>query len=281
MPERVELHNVPFYPQMENQCGPAALSMVFAYDGKAVTPSDLAEKVYLPGRKGSLQVEMLAATRREGLLPYVLTDRPDALLEELAMGHPVVVLQNVRTDIFPEWHYAVAIGYDLAKQEIMLHSGTTNRMVMALQDFDRTWVKSDRWAFVAMPPHQLPASAEESRFVESAVELEQVSPESARIAYEAALAKWPDNLLVRLGLGNIAYGKHQLREAETEYRKATVAHPDSGDAWNNLAQALHEQGRLQEALMAIHHALSIGGNRIGIYDSTMGAIQKDMAAAVR
>jgi Peptidase_C39 like family len=72
LPARVELQNVPFYPQEKYQCGPSALSMVFAYDGKAVSPDELAKMVYMPGREGTLQVEMLAATRRMGLLPYVL-----------------------------------------------------------------------------------------------------------------------------------------------------------------------------------------------------------------
>jgi tetratricopeptide (TPR) repeat protein len=58
-----------------------------------------------------------------------------------------------------------------------------------------------------------------------------------------ALANWPDDLVARIGLGNIAYGRHQLPEAQAQYRRATQAHADSGDAWNNLAQVLHELGR--------------------------------------
>jgi hypothetical protein len=68
LPERVELTEVPFFPQTEYQCGPAALATVLAASGAKVTPDELVPQVYLPERKGSLQVEMLAAARRHGLV---------------------------------------------------------------------------------------------------------------------------------------------------------------------------------------------------------------------
>src|SRR5690606_29566356 len=64
LPERVELKSVPFFPQDEYQCGPAALATSLAATGVKVTPTELVPQVYLPERKGSLQVEMLAAARR-------------------------------------------------------------------------------------------------------------------------------------------------------------------------------------------------------------------------
>ena len=68
LPERVELKEVPFFPQTEYQCGPAALATALAAAGVKVTPEDLVSQVYLPERKGSLQIEMLAAARRHGLV---------------------------------------------------------------------------------------------------------------------------------------------------------------------------------------------------------------------
>ncbi len=279
LPSRKEL-NVPFYPQKSYQCGPAALAMIFAYDGLSVSSSDLARQVYLPAREGSLQVEMLAAARRAGLLPYVLGGDPDAMLEELAAGHPVIVLQNLRFGVFPEWHYAVVTGYDLAKREILLHSGADRRLAMKLSDFDRSWARSGRWAFVALPPTQLPASADESGFVEATTELEPVSPDSARIAYRTALSKWPDDLIARIGLGNAAYGRRDYAEAEAEYRRAVADHPDSGDAWNNLAQVLYDRGHASEALSAVNRALRIGGDRKAIYEATLKSIKEGTRQAL-
>ena len=120
LPRRVELAEVPFFPQEEYQCGPASLATVIASSGVSVTPDSLVSQVYLPGRQGSLQAELLGATRRHGLVAYVLAPRLDDLLRELAAGTPVLVLENLVFDWYPVWHYAVAIGYDLDREEILI-----------------------------------------------------------------------------------------------------------------------------------------------------------------
>ncbi|HEY9446547.1 MAG TPA: tetratricopeptide repeat protein, partial [Burkholderiales bacterium] len=58
--------------------------------------------------------------------------------------------------------------------------------------------------------------------------------------------------------------------------RAATVHPQSADAWNNLAQTLLERGRKDEALRAVEHAVQIGGPRIAIYRSTRDAILKKM-----
>ena len=68
----VELDATPFFPQARNECGPAALATVLGASLVAVTPEELEKRVYLPGRRGSLQIEMQAAPRayRPALLPH-------------------------------------------------------------------------------------------------------------------------------------------------------------------------------------------------------------------
>ena len=65
----VELSRTPFFPQTRYHCGPAALATVLDGSGVDVKPDQLSASVYLPGKKGSLQIEMVAATRRYGRLP--------------------------------------------------------------------------------------------------------------------------------------------------------------------------------------------------------------------
>ena len=277
IPERAELTDVPFHPQEENQCGPAALATVLDGIGIPRSPQDLTDEVYLPQRQGSLQLEMLAATRRAGVLAYLLEPQFDALLREIAAGHPVVVLENLRLDILPQWHYAVVVGYDLGTDSIVLRSGRERRLVTAFTDFDRAWAKAGRWAFVALPPDRLPATAHESDFVAAAIALERTAPDAARTAYQTALAAWPKNLIARIASGNIAYRRHRLSDAESEYRRATLDHPDAADAWNNLAQVLHETGKRREAREAAQRAVTIGGPRRAIYESTLITIEAAMA----
>jgi hypothetical protein len=271
--ERVELADVPFFPQEEYQCGPAALATVLQNAGIARTPAQLAPEVYLPQRHGSLQLELLGASRRAGAVPYVLHNQPDDLLREVAAGHPVVVLQNLGWSMAPQWHYAVVVGFDLTGKTLMLRSGTTERLQMPLDDFDRSWARAERWAFVALPPGRLPATASEQDYVAAATAFERVAPTLGPQAYETALRAWPKNLLARLALGNAAYRQRQLEFAQTQYRQATADHPESGDAWNNYAQVRFEQGHSDEALAAARRAVAIGGPHLSTYVATLRAIE--------
>jgi tetratricopeptide (TPR) repeat protein len=272
LPAHVELTEAPFFAQDDYQCGPAALATVLSAAGVARTPDQLVDQVYLPQRQGSLQPEMMAAARRAGLLAYPLAPDPQALLREVAAGHPVLVLQNLRWDIYPQWHYAVVIGYDRAADERYLRSGVQRRRVEPGEEFERSWSRAGRWAFVALAPDRLPATATADAYVAAAAALERSVPDAAAIAYRTALGRWPENLVARLGLGNIAYAQHRLEDAQAQYRRAADEHPDAADAWNNLAQALHELGRDGEALPAARRAVQIGGPRAAEYRDTLHQI---------
>jgi tetratricopeptide repeat protein/peptidase C39-like protein len=272
LPERAERTDAPFHPQEEYQCGPAALATALGSAGVRREPAALTEEVYVPARRGSLQPEMLAAARRSGVVAYRLVPQPQALLKELAAGHPVVVLLNLRFDWAPQWHYAVAVGYDLRARQVVLRSGREKRLVMDLDDFDRSWAKSGRWAFVALPADRLPATAAEADYVAAAVSLERVVPAAAEVAYRTALGAWPHNFVARIGLGNAAYRRGDKDAAEAAFRQAAADHPESGDAWNNLAQLLHERGEGHAAREAAERAVAIGGPRLPTYRRTLEAV---------
>ncbi len=272
LPPRIELERTPFYPQEDYQCGPAALAAVLAHAGSEVSPEALVGQVYVPGRKGSLQAEMVAAARRQGLLAYPLAPRLEDALHEVANGTPVVVLQNLSLEWIPIWHYAVLIGYDIPKREVVLRSGVTRRLTMAMSNFEHTWARSDYWSMVAVPPDRFPATATEEGYVKAAVALERVAPAAARRAYGAALERWPKDYVARMGSGNTAYAARDLESAEREYRRAATDHPEAPDAWNNLAQALLELGRKSEAAAAARRAVDLGGPRLPLYRETLRAI---------
>ena len=99
IPQIVELSEVPFNPQTEYYCGPAALASIISYRGLAVSPEQIAPLIYVPELKGSLQAEVVSATRQFDLLPVKLDGRLDSILREIAAGNPVFVLQNLGLDI--------------------------------------------------------------------------------------------------------------------------------------------------------------------------------------
>ena len=262
---RVELPDVPFYPQEDFECGPAALAMVAAAAGVAVLPQALVEHVYLPGRKGALQPEMLAAARRQGLLAYPLRPHLEDLLREVAAGHPVLVFQNLALSFYPVWHYAVVIGFDRERNVVLMHSGRSKRLEMSLFTFERTWARGQHWAMLALAPAQLPASAEPAAYGAAVAALERVNPRAAQAAYAAALQLWPDDRAALLGAGNTAYALGQRHAAITAYRLAVHRRPDFADAWNNLAQALLDAGEAGPAGAAIKKAVALGGVRLPRY----------------
>jgi tetratricopeptide (TPR) repeat protein len=272
LPPRAELAAVPFFPQQDYQCGPAALATALTHAGVPVSPEALVSQVYLPAREGSLQAEMLAATRRHGLLAYPLAPRLQDLLLEVSAGNPVIVLQNLSLAFAPIWHYAVVVGYDRESEEIILRSGTTRRLAMTLSTFERTWARSRHWAMVVLQPDRLASTAAEADHIAAAAALERSSPAAAQRAYASALVRWPSNIVARLGLGNAAYAQGKLTEAETAYHQATLEHPQSGDAWNNLAQVRFELGRKNEALAAAQRAVALGGPRAALYRKTLNSI---------
>lgn len=273
-PQPVELEQVPFFPQEQYQCGPAALAMALNWSGVVVVPEQLAPEVYLPERQGSLQLELIAAARRHGRVPYMLRPQIESLAAEVASGHPVLVLQNLGLSSLPKWHYAVVVGFDLPNNRIVLRSGLERRHVVSLHTFEHTWRRGEYWAMVVMPPDRLPYTAEELPYVQSVATLERVGRlEEAALAYGAALRRWPKSLGARLGLGNTRYALGDPKGAEAAFRQALRDHADAAAAHNNLAQVLAEQRRWGEAEAAARRAVELGGPLLATYRETLRRIQ--------
>ena len=275
---QVELVDVPFFPQEEFQCGPAALATALQAKGVKVTPDDLTKQIFLPGRKGSLQVEMRSATRRQGMLAVTMSGRIKDLLTEVANGNPVIVLQNLGLNWYPAWHYAVVVGYDLPRENIILRSGKERRQVLALTTFEHTWKRSNYWAIVVVPPSEVPKTATRESFFASALEMEKIrQPALAEAAYGAALQRWPNDLAALIGAGNSRYALRNLSGSEQAFRQATESHPTSIIGWNNLAEVLVELDRLPEALTASERAASLDGPNQAAAQETLTAIRKKIA----
>jgi tetratricopeptide (TPR) repeat protein len=258
LPRQHELTATPFFPQELYQCGPAALATSLNAIDIKVTPDQLTPEVYIPSRQGSLQIEMLAAARRHGAVAYVIPPRLESLLQEIAAGNPVLVMQNMGLSFAPSWHYAVAIGFDLDKEKLWLRSATFERFEMTLSTFERTWARSQHWAFVVKQPGELPVSIDADSAARALVGFEKSSaPNVAQRAYAPAVARWPDNLVLLTGLGNTAYRNHDLAAARRAFEQAVQHHPSSAAAHNNLASILMEQGALVLARQHAEQALRL------------------------
>ncbi len=280
LPSRLHLDSVSFFPQELYQCGPAALATVLNSSAVLVEPEELVAQVYVPARQGSLQIEMLAAARRYGRIAYLLPPSLEVLLSELVAGRPVLVMQNLGLERLPQWHYAVAVGYDFSTQEIILRSGVVKNYRTKLKTFERTWQRAEHWAVVLLSPGELAAHADEKAYFEAVSGFaREADEESLHAAYVAGLERWPASSTLGMGLGNLHYAKQRLDEAAQSYSTVLDHSPNYAAAHNNLAQVLLEQGAFQRAQLHAEMAVAIGGAFLESYKKTLATIKLKLAAS--
>lgn len=237
----VELVDVPFFPQVEYQCGPAALATVLVHSGVDVTPQQLGSRVYVPDRHGSLQAEIIAATRSEGRVPYVLPGHLAPILAELRAGRPVLLLQNLGMVRWPAWHYAVLVGFDPEAEKFLLRSGVTRREERRAVSFLASWDRGGRWSMVAVKASEPPTGADMLSWLRAVAPFESTGKlDLAAEGYLAAVARWPEEAMTWIALGNVRYLQRDLAAAVAAYRQALRLAPGFPAACNNLAQALSE-----------------------------------------
>jgi tetratricopeptide (TPR) repeat protein len=238
-PVKTELAATPFFPQTRHHCGPAALATVLGASGAEVTPETLTPLVYIPGRRGSLQLEMLAAPRGFARLALPLPRTPEAIIAELESGRPVLVLHNYGLPSWPRWHYAVVVGYDSDKDVFTLRSGTTQREEMRTRRFMVAWHYAARWAMVVLRPGETAATADAKTYLESAADFERAAkPEDARLVFDAAIRRWPGEPVALVGRGTAEYRLGHLDAAARDYAAALALDDAQVGARNNLAQVL-------------------------------------------
>jgi tetratricopeptide (TPR) repeat protein len=251
----VRLEGVPFHPQQDHHCGPASLLTLLEASGVETDYASVAERVYVPGLEGSLQPEMLAAARQFDRIAYVLPPEPEAVMAEIGEGRPVLVLLNLGLPGSPVWHYAVVVGAHPERNRILLHSGTQAFTSQRASRWLRRWDWAGRWAMVLLAPGEWPGLVDRERLLESLAAFEDTGDaRAAEEAWRAAVDRWPDEPLARLGAANMAYRRGDLEEARHGYERVLELAPESLPARLNLATTLEEIGHQCEGLGYLEEA---------------------------
>lgn len=255
--------NVPFVPPRSDLCGSASIEMVSSYWQSTtsflpyLSLQELDGRTLIPAKGGTLQVELVAAARANGLIVYPLEPTFDALFSELAEHHPVIVLLNRSYSWYPLWHYAPVTGYDTKERTILTHFANRPNEALPIATFAALWERSDKWGVVLLPPGHLPASASAKKFLRSVYDLEKIGMRDEAItAYKSALLRWPEDIGILFALGNAYYRSHHLTEAKQSYRKLLSLEPTHPLALNNLADLLCRTGKPDEALKLLDKAVT-------------------------
>jgi tetratricopeptide (TPR) repeat protein len=281
-PAQIELDQTPFIAQERYQCGPASLAMLLQQSGVEVSAEDLVSQVYLPKRHGSLQAEMIAASRRYQRIPYPIDPDLHALTAELGKGRPVLVLQNLGLQSAPLWHYAVVIGYSMERDRIMLRSGTQRRQLMPAWLFVKTWGGADNWGMVLLRPGSLPAIPDRQRYLAAVAAAEpHAQPSATLAAYRAALERWPEDSVAQFGHANSLYALGRLQDSATAYRHLLAQQPNHVASLNNLALVYRDLGCIQQAKATLERALAVVGEDDPLYPALLDTQNQLQEASTR
>lgn len=235
VPEAFRIPNVPYIKQTENYCGPATLTMAMRFHGRQVSVDEIASQVYTPGKKGTLQQDMLGSARRQGMLAVQIQGLPN-LLKELNANHPVITFMNLGLSWYPIYHYALVTGYDLREPSLIVHSAGTENRDWSMRKFERNWDQS--WGLVVLPPSKLSVAADELEHSAAAAGLEAVGRlKEAELVYTNILKRWPESFGALIGIGNLTYGRGDYKASVAYLKRATHFHPLSSTAWHNRATA--------------------------------------------
>jgi len=254
----IELSDVPFFPQQEYQCGPSSLATILNHQGIQISPDQLADRVYIPDKEGSLQIEMIATARNFGLLAYKLRPSITNILAEIDHGNAVLVFQNLALKAWPKWHYAVAVGYDLRQAELILRSGTYERHRISFSTFEQTWHRANYWAYVFTKAGDIPHTANTVEYIKACYDLQKSTDiEHALAAFRSGGNRWPEDSLMLMTLANVEYTIGNWQRAIEHLQNELGMRPQNATAWNNLAYALVASGCQQPAISAAQCALRL------------------------
>lgn len=233
-----------FVAQEPNRCGSAALSEVLTY-WKAPRSEEpvLAAEVFSESLKGTLNVDLVTAARRRGMVTRDGSSTMTELRSLVAAGYPAVVMINVGPYVLNRKHFLAVKGVDLERGYLMADDGRRGDVVLRPRPFRRDWRASKFWALYCWPPGKAPETATAEEQLRAGLIFEERGrTREAVAAYERARDGNPDLWEASFNLANLSLAGGDLAGAEKQYRAAMAIKADEADVLNNLAYVLFKRG---------------------------------------
>lgn len=256
IPPSKTIENVPFFPQQDFYCGPTTLAETFNFYGSSITADEVAPGLFIPDKEGSLQLEMIGATRRYGFLPYSEKGSLSQVMQLINDNIPVIVFQNLSIQILPQWHYALVIGYNKENRTFTLHTGLTPNHTMSFELFERTWARANYWFLAPVPPNVSSESMDSFVYTSAAYDLLKIGKTSLALSFlETASSQWPSEWLSYFLLAN-HFVNIDVNTALDWFERGYHVGKFEAAYLNNFAYTLIQSGQYEEAERVLNKGLA-------------------------
>lgn len=149
--EGAYIDGVPFFPQNEYLCGPAALAGVMAFYGAEETMDGVAKAVYNEKLRGALPMDLLVYARDRGFETSYYKGGFDDLAERVGRGEPLILFLNLGYDIYPVGHYIVAVGISRRDGAVIAHSALEREKVYGMKELQKAWSRTGYSTLLVRP----------------------------------------------------------------------------------------------------------------------------------
>lgn len=140
------MKSVPFFPQEDYQCGPAAMASVLNYRGVKTTPEEVAAAIYSKSARGTLNFDMVFYAEKKGLFARQYPGSLADLKYRIDKSHPLIVMVDYGFLVYQKNHFMVVVGYDGGN--VIVHSGRDSFKAIPIDDFLKTWQKTNNWTLL-------------------------------------------------------------------------------------------------------------------------------------
>lgn len=156
------VENVPFYPQEDYQCGPAALAGVLNFHGLGVTPDEVAAAVFRKNISSTVTLDMVLYPRQKGFSSRWYNGSLPDLERAVDEGLPLIVMVDNGWGRVSLNHFLIVIGY--GPRGVIAHSGRTRAKLIQWDRFLAGWARARRWTLCITPrPKQETGPDQEKR----------------------------------------------------------------------------------------------------------------------